>query len=298
MGQEKNTETKKEMQFYLDKGTVERFVAVTTARSMAMKERLNQKYEKIIDAVPGLGKVYHKVQDFDKRMEKEHGQVYVKIRNSIYNISRTLLAAHMFGLPGVVGVCVCKTCESTAGLLEPAEKARQEGKVSGIFDFLKKNREEAAVSTTNSALTVASTACEVVGAVGVEEAVRAGKASLLMGSELKTLGKTFHKWIKGKASFKDVRRDAVVAGITFATYFADDVPMTRGEKIKPEEETKDEKKEAEKPVSAEDKKTKNDSKKKSKSGYKQQVGKLFAQGIGNPSGMITIFDVKAKQGGR
>lgn len=288
----KNAEKKtdKKPQFFLDKSTVERFVSVTTARSMAVKERLNQKCEKIIGAIPGLRKVRHKLKDFDKSMEEKYGNAYIKIRNSAYNISRTLLAAQMFGLPGVVGMCVYKTCESAAGFLEPAEKARQEGKVSGIFDYLKKNKEEAAVSTTNSALVVASAACEVTGAIGMGEAVRAGKASLLMGTELKALGKTFCKWVVGKASFRDVKRDAVVAGITFATYFAGDVPITRGEKIKPEE---GEKKETP-PQPKENKKEEA----QNKANYKRQVGELFAQGIGNPGGMITLHQIKSKQSGR
>ena len=221
--------------FYIDKSTVENFVSLTTSRSMAVKERLHQKTEKAIDKIPLVRTIYHKLDGFDKRMTEKHGQVYVKIRKSVKNIARTVLAAQMFGLPGIVGICTYKLCESTAAFLEPAEKARQEGKVHGIFDYLKKNKEEAAVSTTNSALTVAATACEVAGAVGVEELVRTGKASLLMGSEMKILGKTFLKWIQGKASFKDVKRDAVVAGITFATYFASDAPITRGGAIKAED---------------------------------------------------------------
>lgn len=275
---------KKKTNFFIDKKTVEHFVAVTTARSMTVKERLNQKCEKMMNAVPGLGKVYRRVQDFDKDMEKKYGKVYVKIRNSVYNISRTVLAAQMFGLPGVVGICVCKTCENAAGLLEPAEKARQEGKVSGIFEYLDKNKEEAAVSTTNSALIVAATACEVVGAVGVEEAVRTGKASLLIGTELKALGKTFGKWVRGKASFEDVKRDAVVAGITFATYFASDAPLTRGEKIKPEEETKNGKRKT------------SSSAGQSKTGYRKQVDTLLARGIGNPGGMVALYDIGKRSG--
>ena len=221
--------------FYVDKNTVEHFVALTTARSMAVKERLNQKGEKIIDSIPVLRTVYHKIDNWDKRMTEKHGQVYTKIRKSVVNVARTVLAAQMFGLPGLVGICTYKVCESAAAFLEPAEKARQQGKVHGIFDYLKKNKEEAAVSSTNSALTVAATACEVAGAVGVEELVRTGKASLVMGSEMKLLGKTVLKWIQGKASFKDVKRDAVVAGITFATYFASDAPITRGGAIKAED---------------------------------------------------------------
>lgn len=242
---EAETETKKEKikkamhHFYLDKATIERFVALTTSRSMAIKERMRQKEKKIIDSIPIVRNVYHKADDFDKNMEAKHGQVYVKIRKSIRNITRTVLAAQMFGLPGVVGMCAYKVCESAAAFLEPAEKERQEGKVEGVFDYLKKNKEEAAVSTTNSALTMAATACEVVGAVGVEEMVRTGKASLLMGSELKTLGRSFFKWIRGKTTFKEVKRNAVVAGITFATYFASDAPMTRGSAIKPDENAGD-----------------------------------------------------------
>ena len=289
---DKNNTTKEKPVFFIDKGTVERFVAVTTGRSMAVKERLNQKCEKIIDKIPGLGKAYRKLQDFDEDMEKKHGKVYVKIRKSVYNISRTVLAAQMFGLPGIVGICACKMCENAAGFLEPAEKARQEGKVSGIFEYLNKNKEEAAVSSTNSALTVAAAACEVAGAVGVEEAVRAGKASLLLGTELKSLGKTFGKWIRGKASFKDVKRDAVVAGITFATYFASDAPLTRGEPIKPEEETKSANKEDKSAVAVPNEEA------AKKASAPQKTDAPCAQDAEKSGTMLTLYNIKAQNGGR
>lgn len=174
----------KTKRLYLNKATVERYVAVTTAYAMSFKERFRQKKEKVIDAIPVVRGVYHKIEDFDKRMTEKHGQTYVKIRDGINCVARTVVAAQLFGGWGIIGACACEMYESAAAFLEPAEKARQEGKVKGIFDYLKKNKEEAAVSTTNSVLKVASVIGKVMGAVGLRKMAYAGKAMMFVGSRL------------------------------------------------------------------------------------------------------------------
>lgn len=167
----------------VDKKTVENYVAVTTAHAMSVKERLRQKKEKAIGAVPVFRTVYRKIQDFDKRMTEKHGQTYVKIRDGFNCVARTVVAAQLFGGWGIAAACACEMYETAAAFLEPAEKARQEGKVKGIFDYLKKNKEAAAVSTTNSVLKVVSVAGKIMGAVGLRKVALAGKATLFVGSK-------------------------------------------------------------------------------------------------------------------
>ena len=167
----------------VDKKTVENYVAATTAHAMSVKERLRQKKEKAIGSVPVLRTVYRKIQNFDKRMTEKHGQTYVKIRDGFNCVARAVVAAQLFGGWGIVGACACEMYETAAAFLEPAEKARQEGKVKGIFDYLKKNKEEAAVSTTNSVLKVVSVAGKIMGAVGLRKVALAGKAALFVGSK-------------------------------------------------------------------------------------------------------------------
>ena len=174
----------KTKRLYLNKATIEHYVAVTTACAMSVKERFRQKKEKAINAIPVVRGVYRKIESFDKRMTEKHGQTYVKIRDGINCVARTVVAAQLFGGWGIIGACACEMYESAAAFLEPAEKARQEGKVKGIFDYLKKNKEEAAVSTTNSVLKVASVIGKVMGAVGLRKMAYAGKAMMFVGSRL------------------------------------------------------------------------------------------------------------------
>jgi len=168
----------------IDKKTVENYVALTTARAMSFKERLRQKKDKAIGAVPVLRTIHRKIGEFDKRMTEKHGQTYVKIRDGFNCVARAAVAAQLFGGWGLVGACACEMYETAAAFLEPAEKARQEGKVKGIFDYLKKNKEEAAVSTTNSVLKVLSVAGKIMGAVGLRKVAYAGKAAVFVGSKL------------------------------------------------------------------------------------------------------------------
>lgn len=92
----------------LRKSTLETFVSGTTRGVMNAKERLKQKKERVLHAVPFLEKIDRRLKAFDTKMERKYGQVYVKLRDSAKNIARTVLAAKLFGLPGVVGICAYK----------------------------------------------------------------------------------------------------------------------------------------------------------------------------------------------
>ena len=92
----------------LRKSTLETFVSSTARGVMNAKERLKQKKEKVIHAVPFLEKIDRRIKDFDSKMEQKYGQVYVKLRDSAKNIARTVLAAKLFGIPGIVGICAYK----------------------------------------------------------------------------------------------------------------------------------------------------------------------------------------------
>lgn len=256
----------------LHKRTLEMYAAETAMAVMGMKERLHQKKLKTIESVPFLKKINDKLKAFDSKMEKKYGQVYTKLRDSAKNITRTVLAAKLFGLPGVVGMCAYKTCEKAMSLLEPAAKATARGEADGIFDYLSKNKNEAGFTMTSGALSIAMATCDVVGAPVVKGTIRMGKASLLIAPEVKALVKSTEKWMKGEETFTEVRRNAAVAGITFGTYFVSNIPITRG---------------SGKPKSAQTEAETAEPKKEGKS-YGEQAGELFAAGYGNPGGFVTV----------
>ncbi len=273
---------------FLRKETLEKFVSFTARSVMNMKERLRQRTEKIIQAVPLFRRLSRKWKVFDGRMEKKHGQVYTKLRDSAKNIARTVLAAELFGLPGVVGICAYKTCEKAMSLLEPAQKAKESGETKGVLDYLKENSEETRFTVTSGAISICTAACDVVGAPLAKGVFRVGKASWLIAPEVKKLAATTEKWLRGEESFVEVKRDAAVAGITFGTFFVSSVPMTRGSgKPKSAEDVKplDSNDPAEEKIRA----ALNKGQK-----YAVQVRKTLENGIASPS----VFDIKCKKRGR
>ena len=281
----------------LKRETLEAFLSSTARGVMNVKERLKQKEEKFIQSVPVLKKLSDKWRAFDKDMETKHGQVYTKVRDSVKNITRTVLAAELFGLPGVVGMCAYKTCEKAMSLLEPAQKAKENGDADSVLDYLKENKEESRFTTVSGAISICTAACDVAGAPVVKGAFRVGKASWLIAPELKQLAETTGKWMRGEESFVEVKRDAAVMGITFGTYFISGVPMTHGSG-KPKETPSSElmkakRAEKEEPVGDKFRAFLNKSQE-----YANQVRDLINKGIGNPGGMITLYDIKNKKGGR
>ncbi|MBQ8347610.1 MAG: hypothetical protein IJY17_08440 [Alphaproteobacteria bacterium] len=267
----------------LRKSTLETFVSGTARGVMNAKERLKQKKEKALHAVPFLEKIDRRLKAFDTKMERKYGQVYVKLRDSAKNIARTVLAAKLFGLPGVVGICAYKTCEKAMSLLEPAQKAKQNGEAKGVLDYLSKNKGEAHFTMTSGAISIATAACDVAGAYVAKGALRVGKATLLITPEVKRFVDTTGKWFRGQESFKEVKRDAAVMGITFGTYFVSDVPMTRGSG-KPQ--TAEESEKTGQLLQSKELPSKTPQEKLSE--YMKQVKALFAAGFGNPGGMITM----------
>ena len=212
---------------FLKKETLEMFMSSTARNVMNVKERLAQKRHKFVQSVPFLKKQSEKWHAFDARMEAKHGQVYTKIRDSAKNITRTVLAAQ-FGLKGIVCMCAYKTCEKAMSLLEPAQKAKENGETDSVLDYLKQNKEESRFTTVSGAISICTAACDVIGAPLIKGGFRIGKASWLIRPEIKRLKETTDKWLRGEESFVEVKRDAAVMGITFGTYFVSKVPMTRG----------------------------------------------------------------------
>lgn len=317
----------------LRKRTVETYVSCAVRGIMNTKARLRQKKEKFIRSVPWLNKIDRKCRAFDLRMERKYGQVYTKLRDSTKNIARTVLAAKLFGVPGVIGMCAYKTCEKALSLLEPAQQAKQNGEISKLSEYFTQNKGEAGFTMTSGSISIAMTACDVTGNYAAKGALRVGKASLLISPEVKKLAQTTGKWFKGEESFEEVRRDAAVLGITFGTYFVSDVPMTHGSgkptTAIPLASAKDEgKKSAHEKIKkyfrqvaklfaagipnpggmvtaspinlANDKAPESEPKaakpeKNKTSDYKNEVNKLFAAGVGNPGGMITMYDIKNRK---
>lgn len=269
--------------------TLEMFMSGTARSVMNAKERIKQKKEKVIHAVPFLEKIDNRFKAFNTKMEARYGQVYVKLRDSVKNITRTVLAAKLFGIPGVIGICAYKTCEKAMSLLEPAQKSKQNGESEGVLDYLAQNRGEAHFTMTSGALSIATAACDVAGAYAVKGALRVGKATLLIAPEVKRFVDTTDKWFRGQESFKEVRRDATVMGITFGTYFISDIPITRGSG-KP--------KTAEKTQQPPENETSSDTPQKKVGEYMKRVGNLFASGACNPGGMVTPLGLKSRKDGR
>lgn len=310
--------------------TVETYVSGATQFIMNAKARLRQKKEKFIRSVPVLDKISRKCKAFDLRMERKYGQVYTKLRDSSKNIARTVLAAQLFGVPGVVAMCAYKTCEKALSLLEPAQQAKQNGEISHLMQYFSRNKGEAGFTMTSGSISIAMAACDVAGDYAAKGVLRVGKASLLIAPEVKKLANTTGRWLRGKEGFEEVKRDAAVMGITFGTYFVSDVPMTRGsgkpETAVPVKRPKEAPVSqywnqvrklfaagygnpggmitmpvAERPAAKTAAETEQEKpaapKDTAKSSFRDDINKLYASGIGNPGGMITVYDIK-KQGGR
>ncbi len=238
------TEERKNVQFSFKQRNIKMMVASVVDRAHAVSERISQKKMELIKAVPFVHRIYRKAVAFDYVMTKRHGHVYTKIRDSIKNTVRTVGAAKLFGIPGVIGICAYKTGEKIASLIKPAIAAKEAGEVDSIFDYLKTHRNESRFTLTSASLSIASAAGQATGAKTFVDAVRVGKATLLAAPEAVNVVKTAARCIVGREDLKELGRDAAVLGITVATYFAGNtgMPMTRGAgKPLPEKGEKDKK---------------------------------------------------------
>ncbi|MCQ2914958.1 MAG: hypothetical protein MJ247_07180 [Alphaproteobacteria bacterium] len=220
------------------KNVFEAFVSGTASRLVHISKRIGQKKDKIIQSVPVLKKLDSKWLAYDRLMTQRHGYVYTKIRDSIKNTARTVAAYEFFGIPGMVAMCAYKTGEKLYGIMKPAYDAVKRGESDSVLSYLKQNRNETRFTLTSGSLSIANTVAKCAGAQPVVDAIRVGKASLLAAPELKNLGESICNWAFHGGTSKEVARDAAILGITVATYFADDAPMTRG-KGKPLNESKE-----------------------------------------------------------
>lgn len=236
------------MNLRVHKRNVDLLMVLAARKMTAAAERVGQKTDSAIQSVPVLKRISDKIKAFDTKMTEKHGHVYTKIRDSIKNTTRTVLAYQLFGMPGLIGMCAYKTGEKVYSLLKPAYEAKKRGETKSILSYFKQNKQESAFTLTSASLSIASASCTAAGVPAAVDAIRVGKASLLAYPEMKHVVKSFNRWMKGKESFKEVERDAAVLGVTIATYFAgpEGVPMTRGKgkplvepkKIKPAETEK------------------------------------------------------------
>ena len=159
------------------------------------------------------------------------------------------------------------------------------------MDYLKKNKEETRFTVTSGAISICTAACDVVGAPVVRGVFRIGKASWLITPEIKNLAQTTGRWLSGKESFTEVKRDAAVMGITFGTYFISSVPMTRGSG-KPKTVENQEQVEKQK-VDLTENKIKTALIKGRD--YIDQIQGLLKNKNENPVGIKTVFDIKNKK---
>lgn len=216
--------------FKFKRRNVQTMIASVAEGAHAVSERINQKKMDLIKSVPVVHRLYRKAVAFDYKMTKRYGQVYTKIRDSIKNTARTVGAAYLFGIPGVIGICAYKTGEKLNSLLKPAMAAKEAGEVSSIFEYFKSHKNESRFTLTSASLSIASAAGQAAGAKMFVDAVRVGKATLLAAPEAVNVVKTAARCIVGREDLKELGRDAAVLGITVATYFAGStgMPMTRG----------------------------------------------------------------------
>lgn len=216
--------------FTFKQRNVRTMLASVAEGAHAVSERINQKKMDLIKSVPVIHRMYRKAVIFDYKMTKRYGHVYTKIRDSIKNTVRTVGAAYLFGIPGVIGICAYKTGEKLNSLIKPAMAAKKAGEVDSIFDYLKTHKNESRFTLTSASLSIASAAGQATGAKSFVDAVRVGKATLLAAPEALNVAKTAARCIVGREELKELGRDAAVLGITIATYFAGNtgMPMTRG----------------------------------------------------------------------
>ena len=99
------------MKLNVHKRNVDLLMFLTSRRKTAAAARIGQKTDKVIASVPLLKRISDKAKAFDAKMTEKHGYVYTKIRDSIKNTARTVLAYQLFGIPGLVGMSAYKTGE-------------------------------------------------------------------------------------------------------------------------------------------------------------------------------------------
>lgn len=201
----------------LKQSTVENFVAATTRRAMIWHARLSEKRSKLIDSVPLLKKTRDRINAFDRKMTARFGKNYTKTRNIAIGVGKFFVAGQ-FGGAGMAALLAYNAVKAVDPMMKIAERQRQEGRVTGIFDFIRKHPKQSAATFLAASLGVSAIACGLAGASGAKLASRAGTAAMITLPEMRALFSTARKWAAGKASFKDIARDAATVGLSVGAF--------------------------------------------------------------------------------
>lgn len=207
----------------LKQETIEAFAAHATQQAMMIHRRMNQKKNRLLDSVPLLKKMREEIKRFDQEMTKRLGKNYTKVRNIMVGIGKFYIAGK-FGGPGIIALGTINAAKAVKPLLKNAEMARREGKVSGLFDYMRKNRKEASRTLTGASLGAGAIAFGLAGMLDAKFITRAAATALIVIPEMKALKGTVDDIISGKKTtkqaFKDLGRDMLTVGISAASFIA------------------------------------------------------------------------------
>ena len=207
----------------LKQETIEAFAAHATQQAMMIHRRVNQKKNKLLDSFPLLKKMREEIKRFDQEMTKNLGKNYTKVRNIMVGAGKFYIAGK-FGGPGIIALGTINAAKAVKPLLKNAEMARREGKVSGLFDYMRKNRKEASRTLTGASLGAGAIAFGLAGMLDAKFITRAAATALIVIPEMKALKGTVDDIINGKKTtkqaFKDLGRDMLTVGISAASFIA------------------------------------------------------------------------------
>ncbi len=203
----------------LKQETVEAFAANATQKAAMIQRRVSQKKNDVIEAVPLLNRMKEKISSFDQKMTDKFGKNYTKTRNILMGIGKFYIAGQIGG-PALVALGTINAVKAVKPLIKEAEEQRKEGKVSGLIDYMKKNPKDTAKTLLSASLGAAVIACGLNGALTAKQVMRAGVAALVVTPEVQTLASTAKQWTHGKATFKDVAREAATVSLSMGAFVA------------------------------------------------------------------------------
>ncbi len=163
----------------LSSKTLDNYAAAAGQKYLKMCDRIKQK----VKSTPVLNKIVHNVKAWDEKMTQKHGAAYKFAKGAV--IGTAIGVGLAVAGPEVAAAYAAINAARAAGtLLAEAEKARQEGNVSGFSDFAAKNKTAvglAALSVGVSAMGVSAGAIE-----GQTAAVISGIRQVAVGGMMAT----------------------------------------------------------------------------------------------------------------
>lgn len=209
--------------FSLKQETIETFAANATQQAMMVHRRVNQKKNSAIESVPLLKKMKEKITEFDQEMTKRLGKNYTKVRNIAVGVGKFYVAGQ-FGGPGIIALGAINAAKAVKPLLKNAEEQRQAGNVSGLFDYISKNRKEASKTLAAASLGAGAIVFGLSGMLNAKFVTRAAATALVVAPEMKALKETMQDIVSGKKTvkqaFNDLGRDILTVGISAASFIA------------------------------------------------------------------------------